>query len=107
MNKFLPLSLALTALTACAPSAMNIAPVDLGNAYAGLGCAQAVNALAVEQAKLTALSSAQDSAVMGDAIGVALIGIPVSSLVGKNHAAEIGTAKGKVLALQARVGSCQ
>ena len=56
--------------------------------------------------EIDALSSQQRSAVAGDAVGVFLIGVPMSSLTGGDKAGEIATAKGKMNALEARLLSC-
>ena len=98
--------LAAVSLAACAPTPSAIAPVSMGGAYTHMNCQQAANELAIERTNLANLSSAQDAAVVGDAIGVFLVLVPVSSLTGSNHAGEIGASKGKIDALQARVSEC-
>lgn len=98
--------LALPLLAACAQSPGSIAPVSMGAAYTGLPCRQAAVDLTAERQSLAALESKQKGAVAGDAIGVFLIGVPVSSLTGGDVAGEIAAAKGRVLALDARVKSC-
>lgn len=98
--------LGTSALAACAPSASSIAPVPMGNAYANVSCQQAANDLAVAKQSLEALSQQQNNAAAGDAIGVFLIGVPVSSLTGGNKAGGIAAEKGKIIALEARLRSC-
>lgn len=93
-------------LAACAPSPSAIAPSSMGNAYAGISCAQARQALTEEQTKLAALSTQQNGAVAGDAIGVLLIGVPMSSLTGGDHTGDIATSKGKIEAYTARLATC-
>lgn len=97
---------ALPFVAACAQSPASIAPVSMGNAYAGVACQQARADLAAERQQLAALEGKQKGAVAGDAIGVFLIGVPVSSLTGGDVSGHIATSKGKVLALEARVASC-
>ena len=63
--------------------------------------------LAAEQPVLAALTQKQKNAVAGDAIGVFLVLVPVSSLTGNNVAGELATSKGKVNALEARLASCR
>lgn len=95
------------ALSACAPSPGAIQPVSMGNAFAGTTCEQAAvmrNAAAVN---LDALTAAQNGAVAGDAVGVFLIGVPMSSLTGGNKAGEIAAEKGKLLSLDARLAGCR
>jgi len=43
---------------------------------------------------------------MGDAVGVFLIGVPVSSLSGSDKEGLIATSKGKVTALETRLLRC-
>jgi hypothetical protein len=97
---------ALPILAACAQTPNSITPVSLGNAFAGIDCATASNALVAEQQSLAALSSKQKGAVVGDAVGVLMLGVPVSSLVGADHEGEIAASKGKILAYEARLTTC-
>ena len=62
--------------------------------------------LADERNTLSTLSVQQNNAVAGDAVGVFLIGVPVSSLSGGDKAGEIAATKGKIIALEARLASC-
>lgn len=101
--------LALTAaasLAACAQSPDAIPPVSMGNAFASIPCAEARNMLTTERQTLASLEAAQRAAVTGDAFGVLLIGVPMSSLSGGDKAGHIGASKGKVLALDARLAGC-
>ena len=59
-----------------------------------------------ERQTLAALETKQRSAVTGDAVGVFLIGVPVSSLTGNDVAGSIGASKGKVIALENRLLTC-
>lgn len=95
------------ALAACAPGPDAIQPVSMGSAYVGITCQQAVIERNAAAQSLEALSAAQRGAQAGDAIGVLLIGVPMSSLTGGNKAGEIGAAKGKLAALDARLLSCR
>lgn len=97
---------ALALLAACAQGPASIAPTPMGNAFATVDCGQASAMLVAEQSNLDALSASQRGAVTGDAIGVFLIGVPVSSLTGNDKSGEIASSKGKVLALQTRLASC-
>lgn len=105
MNKYLVFA-ALPLLAACAQSPASIQPVSMGNAFAAVSCQQARADLTAERQALAALESRQKGAVAGDAIGVFLIGVPVSSLTGGDVAGHIAASKGKVLALEARLASC-
>ncbi len=106
MKSYLALA-ALPVLAACAQSPASIQPVSMGNAFASVSCAQARADLNVERQSLAALEAKQKGAVVGDAVGVLLIGVPVSSLTGSDRAGAIGAAKGKVIALETRLASCQ
>jgi hypothetical protein len=105
--KRLTLTLITTAtLTACAPRPEAIAPTSMAGAFDATSCTRARQLLADERQTLQSLSTAQRQAATGDAIGVFLIGVPVSSLTGEDKAGLIATSKGKVLALEARVAGC-
>lgn len=94
------------AVSACAQSPSAIQPVSMTGAYDGISCSRAKADLAAQRETLRSLSEAQRSAVAGDAFGVFLIGVPVSSLTGGDRAGDIATAKGKVLALEQKVARC-
>lgn len=96
----------LAAVAACAKSPDAIAPVAMGDAYQNVSCSSASRMLERERAALAALDYAQRGAVAGDAIGVFLIGVPVSSLSGGDREGAIATAKGKILALETRMLTC-
>lgn len=99
--------LGLLALTACAQSPNSIAPVAMpGGMYDSLSCQQAMAQRTATANTLAALESKQKGAVAGDAVGVFLIGVPVSSLTGGDVAGQIGAEKGKMLALDARLMRC-
>jgi hypothetical protein len=100
------LALILTVLAACAQQPSAIVPVSMGDTYAKIPCSQAKELYQKEAAKVPTLVAAQKGAVTGDAIGVFLIGVPVSSLSGAEVEGEIAATKGKVLALGARLETC-
>ena len=97
---------ALTLTTACAQTPSAIVPVSMAGAYSHISCSSARTILATEQQSYAALAQQQNAAVAGDAIGVLLLGVPVSSLTGSDVTGEIAANKGKRLALQARLASC-
>lgn len=98
--------IAILALAACAPGPDAIAPVAMGNAFANTTCADAAAMASAERVTLEALSSAQRGAAAGDAIGVLLIGVPISSIGGGDKSGAIAASKGKLLALDARLAGC-
>lgn len=105
--KKIVISLALLgSIAACAKSPSSIAPVSMGNAFAATTCGSAQSTLNAERQRLASLESAQRSAVAGDAVGVFLIGVPVSSLAGGDKAGDIATSKGKIIALENRLAGC-
>lgn len=107
MMKILTLGLVgAVMLAGCAPSPQSIAATPMGNAYEGITCSQARTLLTTERTKLEADSQRQRNAAVGDAIGVFLILVPVSSLTGNNRAGEIAASKGKIAALEARMTGC-
>ena len=86
---------AMTAtLAACAQRPDAIAATPLGGAFAGTDCASAASLYNAERQHLASLSSAQNAAANGDALGVFLLGIPTSSLTGGDKAGAIAASKG-------------
>lgn len=96
----------LTLAGACAPSPDAIAPVSMGNAFSSMSCGAAAQHVTAERSTLAALSASQRSAAAGDAVGVFLIGVPLSSLSGGNQEGAIAASKGKILALESRLAGC-
>lgn len=97
---------AIATLTACAQSPDAIAPVSMAGVYNGVSCQNAADLLAAERQTLASLDARQRQAVSGDAVGVFLIGIPVSSVSGNDVAGTLAASKGKVLALEQRLMTC-
>ena len=94
-------------LAACAQHPNSIAPVAMpGGMYDHLSCDMAAVERSRLQNGLDALESRQLSAVAGDAIGVALLGVPTSSLFGGDVAGQIAAERGKLIALDARLNRC-
>ncbi len=99
-----PCLIALSA--ACTPRPDSIAPVPMTGAFSSMGCSQAAATLATERQTLAALEAEQNRAATADAVGVFFVLVPVSKLTGGDKAGEVGTSKGKVLALEDRLGAC-
>lgn len=105
MNRILAFT-AIAALAACAQQPDAIAPAPMGNAYAGTSCQDAVLTLSHERQALDALSARQRKAAAGDAFGVFLIGLPLSTISGSDVSPEIAASKGRIMALEARIAGC-
>jgi hypothetical protein len=87
----------LVGVAACAKQPDQIAAVQVGeDAYSRYSCAQ----LRAEETKISQelenLSASQKSAASGDAWGVFLLGLPISSMSGNDEEALIAVAKGKL-----------
>ncbi len=93
-------------LAACAQQPASIAPVSFGDTYTDISCKRAAELYEKETAKVPSLVAAQKNAVSGDALGVFLIGVPVSSLSGKDLEGGIAATKGKLIALAGRLEAC-
>ncbi|WP_298623902.1 MULTISPECIES: hypothetical protein [Pseudomonadota] len=106
MHTTIPAILAAGLLAACAQSPNSIAPVPMGSAYAGIDCARAAAERNEAAQSLAALSSKQNGAVAGDAVGVFLIGVPVASLTGGDVSGQIALEKGRIASLDARLMTC-
>ncbi len=106
MKKIITATALLATVAACAKTPDAIAPIPMGDAYAAMGCRDTQNALNREQQFLASLSAQQQQAVTGDALGVFLIGVPVSSLSGSDKEGLIAASKGKIIAMETRMRSC-
>ena len=91
---------------ACAKDPGSIAPVSMAGAYDDVSCSRAAQLYRQETAKIPTLYATQNNAKAGDAVGVFLIGVPVSSLSGGDVEGEIAATKGKILALGAKLEAC-
>ncbi len=96
----------ISLLSACAKGPEAIVPVSMGNAFVAMPCTQAEKHLVDERATLTALEQKQRNTQVGDAIGVFLVLVPLSSVTGNDVEGEIATSKGKVIALEQRLLTC-
>jgi hypothetical protein len=95
------------ALSACAQYPNAIAPITMPSGmYDATSCRAAQAEAASIAANLAALEARQREAVAGDAVGVFLIGVPVSSLTGGDVAGQIAAERGKALALETRLRRC-
>ncbi|WP_319520180.1 hypothetical protein [uncultured Martelella sp.] len=99
---FLAVCVAAVALSGCArrPDAITATTIPM-QAYTGDSCSSLRQQLANEKSNLSALSKQQNDAANGDAFGVFLVGVPLSSLSGGDKEGEISNAKGKINAMEA------
>lgn len=88
------------AVASCAKQPDQIAAVEVGgDSYNRYSCSQLRNEKTKITQELENLSAKQKSAASGDAWGVFLLGLPVSSMSGNDQEALIAIAKGKVQAI--------
>jgi hypothetical protein len=101
INKAITVSLLCLAAAACAkgPDAIKPASIPL-SAYTGQSCKFLNTELRHEKEKLESLEDAQRSAQTGDALGVFLVGIPLSSAAGGDKEGELSVSKGKVQSIE-------
>ncbi|HEV7309618.1 hypothetical protein [Ensifer sp.] len=92
---------AALAVSACAKRPDAIVPVDIPMAaYSNQSCHGLAQELAREQSTLASLSKQQHDAATGDAMGVFLIGVPMSSTFGGDKEGQVAVSKGKVTAIE-------
>lgn len=96
--------LAALALGACAAAPDRIAEIAPPAAqYSGLSCGQLTAERATLDQSLGRLEASQRRTRAIDTAGVALLFLPIGSLAGGNHAAEIGALRGEQRAIDARL----
>jgi hypothetical protein len=94
-------------LSACAPGPNAVAPAAMpAGLYDNLTCAQARAERVASAKREAALTDRQRSAATGDAVGVLLIGLPVSSMTGDDVQDQLATERGRLIALDARLMRC-
>lgn len=104
ISKSFAISLCLVALVACAKAPEKIAAVEVGSdSYARYSCKQLQSEKLNISQDLANLSAKQKDAASGDALGVFLLGLPISSMSGNDQEATIAIAKGKVQAIDRQI----
>lgn len=101
--------LAALTLGACATAPDRIAAIaPPPSQYSGMSCGQLTAEHATIDQSLARLETAQRRTRAIDTAGVALLFLPIGSLIGGNHASEIGALRGEQRAIDARLsqGSC-
>lgn len=102
MKKFILLG--AIALSACAQQPDRIAAIEVsGDPYRGYSCKQLKTEHLKISQELEAASAEQKKAANGDAVGVFLLGLPVSSMSGNDKEAQIAVAKGRINELDRRL----
>lgn len=87
-------------LSACAKSPSSIPPVAVASSeYSSLSCSALRTTLNSVEVKLADASRRQNQAQTADAVGVFLVLIPVSSMMG-DAAGEVGQFKGEKIAIE-------
>ena len=93
---------AVVNIAGCAKNPEAIVPMSMpANAYTGLSCGQLNTEFQKSAGSLHGVEVQQRQAVAGDAFGVFLIGVPVSSLTGADKEGAVAQHKGEVIAIQA------
>lgn len=94
---------AVLLVAGCARNPESITPLTMPvNAYSGLGCEELAEEHRRSSAALVAVEAQQRQAVTGDAVGVFLIGVPVSSLSGSDREGQVALHKGELVAIEAQ-----
>lgn len=106
MRAYFVLPVVALAISSCAKRPDAIIPADIPMAaYTNYSCEQLGQEMIKEQTALSAISKAQNDAATGDAVGVFLIGVPMSSTFGGDKEGQVSVAKGKVQAIQSAMMS--
>lgn len=92
---------AVVLVASCAKNPEAIVPLSMpANAYSGLSCDQLNAEFQKSAGALHGVEVQQRQAVTGDAIGVFLIGVPMSGLTGADKEGAVAQRKGEVIAIQ-------
>lgn len=92
---------AASIVVGCAKNPDAIAPMTMPvNAYSGLDCKQLSAEHQRSSLALQQVAADQRQAVTGDAVGVFLIGVPVSSLTGADKEGLVAQHKGELIAIE-------
>jgi hypothetical protein len=95
------LAASAVSLSACAKRPDAIAPIDIPMAaYQNQDCGSLAQEYMKEQTTLAALSKQQNDAANGDAFGVFLIGVPMSSTFGGDKEGKVAVSKGKLQSIE-------
>lgn len=99
--KYLLYCVTFVTVAACAKQPDNIAAADVAQTqYERYSCAQLAEARLKYDQTLQNFSARQKSAATGDAWGVALLGLPLSSMSGGDQETNIAITKGHIQAVE-------
>lgn len=101
-REFVVFSLLLLHGCATPPDKVTAAKIPPGS-YSSMDCASLTKELDAASYAVASLSQSQNEAAMGDAVGVLLLGVPVSSALGGDMESELSLAKGKADAIKAEM----
>jgi orotate phosphoribosyltransferase-like protein len=96
--KYTLLLVTILLATACAKRADSVAPANIP--VNSVSCDQRADIMR----RVAELSARQNQTATNDTIGVLLIGVPTSSLNGKDVETDLAIAKGQLLAIEQRCG---
>ncbi|MCT4557352.1 MAG: hypothetical protein N4A61_04755 [Pelagimonas sp.] len=86
---------------ACAKNPDEIAAVEIGkNEYKGYSCKRLTQTKLEHTQALENASANQKKAATGDAVGVILLGLPISSMAGGDEETNIAVTKGHIQAIE-------
>jgi hypothetical protein len=92
---------AIVLVAACAQNPDNIAAANIGsNEYRGHSCKNLAEAKVQHNQNLANLSADQKKAATGDAVGVFLLGLPLSSMSGGDKETAIAVTKGHLQSIE-------
>lgn len=104
--KLITVAITISMTAACAKRPDAIVPVDIPMAaYQNQDCNGLAQEYVKEQGNLASLSKQQNSAATGDAFGVFLIGVPMSTVSGGDKEGQVAVSKGKLNAIEASLRS--
>jgi starvation-inducible outer membrane lipoprotein len=96
----------LLVLTACATAPEKVKPSYVApSKFSGMSCPGLRHQQNILVAKVNTLSKSQRNARNGDIVGVALIGLPISSIAGADKEKELSRARGELLAVGEKIKS--
>lgn len=100
------LACATFGLAACASRPDSIAPAAVSaTEYQGLSCNELTRLLGEKREALREAERQQNRAATGDALGVFLVLVPVSTVFGGDNEGVVAQYKGEVLALERAMGT--